>query len=604
MLACSEWLRVFLLISWLGSSVATAEKRHAIIIGANTGWAMDQKLRHAGDDANRLAATLVELGDFARADLTLLNDPTTEQVNAALTNSEAVARSEPGLFIFYFSGHSDGRYLHLQGAPLAFDDVFARLKAHPAKVKLGLFDSCQSGSLLASKGGKPTRTFDVTMDDAMPLQGTAILASSGADELSQEARVLQGSFFTHHLISAMRGAADENADGHISVNEAYDYASTRTTLDTLVSEAGVQRPVFRYELKGRGDIVLTRLADTSGALLFSSDLGRCFVTDDTEKKLVAEVPAGSTTRLMLPAGAYVVKCPTNQGYRVAALMARPQNTVAVKGLAFKELPLASGVLKGGAGNAQRDPIEQLKQQAMEALRAGQAEQAIGLYDAVLQKDLRDTDAYRGKAQAFLLLAQRNGGLEADRLRTAAVRMDPSLADDPQYRLLMPAQVSRAVPGSEDLAKRNLEAAYPRDHQRFGLGLALINPHGPLTISAELLVLPWLQFSAHFNFFAVGLGLSARGYPRSGSWTPYFGVGGNLTLAGLGVLQGPNFQVSTNSLVLLPRSTLDRLAYAEGGFQFAGRHWQAELGLALAYSAPLSLGAFFTVFPSVSGRYFF
>ena len=36
-----------------------------------------------------------------------------------------------------------------------------------------------------------------------------LLTSSGADELSQESRALAGSVFTHHLVSGLRGAADD-----------------------------------------------------------------------------------------------------------------------------------------------------------------------------------------------------------------------------------------------------------------------------------------------------------------------------------------------------------------------------------------------------------
>lgn len=593
------WLWVLLL-----ASTAMAERRHAVVVGANVGWAMDQRLRHAHDDAERFAATLIELGQFAPTDVIVLRDPSTDQLLSALAASESTARSDPGLFVFYYSGHSDAQHLHLQGTPLTLETLSTRLKAHPARVKVGIFDSCQSGSLLAAKGGRPAKLFDVKVDDALAVQGTAILASSGADELSQEARALQGSYFTHHLISALRGAADDNHDGRVALAEAWAYASNRTTLDTLVSEAGAQRPVYRFDLKGRGDVMLTQLAGQSATLQFSSDLGRCFVTDDSERRLIAEVPQGADTRLLLPAGPYLVKCPTPQGYRVAALTSTPQGLVAVKGLPFREQPLSAGVLKGGPGANAESPTEALKQQAVDALRAGQAEQALGLYDQVLASDLRDTEAYRGKAQAYLLLAQRAGYEEADRLRSTAVRLDPTLADDPEYRALVPTRFTAPIRGNDELARQNMEAAYPHDYQSLGVGLALIDAHGPFSLSLDWLARPWLQFAAHFNLFSAGAGLSGRVYPRSGSWSPYFGLGGNVTLAGLGLTTGPNFEVSSNGTVLLPRTTLDRLVYLEGGIQFAGRHVQLDLGVAMAVSFPLGTTPMLAFFPAVAGRWFF
>ena len=41
-------------------------------------------------------------------------------------------------------------------------------------------------------------------------------------------RVLGGSLFTHHLLSAMRGASDSDGDGQVTLFEAYSYAYERT----------------------------------------------------------------------------------------------------------------------------------------------------------------------------------------------------------------------------------------------------------------------------------------------------------------------------------------------------------------------------------------
>ncbi len=606
-----------LLLAWPATGLA--ERRHALIIGANTGWAMDRPLRHAHDDARHFAALLSELGEFAPGDVTVLEDPSTERVLQALAQSEAVASAEPGLFLFYYSGHADAEHLHLAGSPLRFDTLYALLKKHPARVKVGVLDACQSGSVLAAKGTRPIPTFSVKLDDALSVQGTAILASSGADELSQEAHALGGSFFTHHLISALRGAADDDRDGRISLSEAYSYAANRTTLDTAVSEAGAQRPVFRYDLKGRGEVYLSHVTTQVGMLDFTTDEGRCFVTDEAERTLVAEVPAGSATRLMVTPGAYVVKCPTPSGYRVAALTTYPNSAILVKGLPFRDQPLSTGVVKG-VGAAPNDPtstvgaledqLASLKRNAFIALQEGRTDDALVSFNEVLRHNLRDGEAYRGKAQAYLALAsaaQTRGDLnEAQRLRTAAVRTDPRLANDRQYLQMVTSTTpvvggpAPAPPPPPVLA----EDAFPRQYQRIGVGLAAFNPHGPLSLSFAYELKEWCQLAAHFGPFVLGFGASARFFPRSGTWSPYVGAGGNFTLAATGAISGPDFHLTSSGTELMRRGSFDRLGYVEGGILISTRHWQFEAGLAVAAGAPLDGPAFVAALPSLSVRYFF
>ncbi len=63
----------FFLSCVLFASVAHAERRFALLVGANDGWATDRSLRYAHDDARRVQEVLVQLGNVAMADTTLLS---------------------------------------------------------------------------------------------------------------------------------------------------------------------------------------------------------------------------------------------------------------------------------------------------------------------------------------------------------------------------------------------------------------------------------------------------------------------------------------------------------------------------------------------------
>lgn len=61
----------------------------------------------------------------------------------------------------------------------------------------------------------------------------------------------------NYLISGSLGGADLNGGGLVVLSEAYDNTDNtlRASSRTL---AGTQHATFRYALKGKGDVVLTR----------------------------------------------------------------------------------------------------------------------------------------------------------------------------------------------------------------------------------------------------------------------------------------------------------------------------------------------------------
>jgi hypothetical protein len=434
-------------------------KRYALLVGANAGWSQDQPLRYAQEDARRLAAVLTEMGDFPAEEVVLLEEPTTERIREELARAREHLRTgdEQSLFLFYYSGHADERHLHLRGSPLSFAELQEHLQGMPAKVKIGIIDACQSGALLSVKGGRPTQAFKVVVQDELELHGTAFLTSSGADEISQESRALAGSFFSHHLVSGLRGAADEDGDGLVGLREVYDYAYGRTLLDTAGTPAGVQRPRFQYELRGQGEMHLTRL-QRSGALLLFPRESHCFVTDVGERRLLAEVATSlkAGAQLALPAGEYVLKCDPRGRYRAAAFRLQEGERLEVEGLAFRDVPPTHGVLKGGGGRI--SSLDMFRREGFQKLIEGRPEEALVSFERVLQRDRRDQEAYRGKAEALLALARKAGQRgqqpEMRRLMEDAIRTDPRVQQSPAFASLREATSTDDEPGL-----RRLRAAF-------------------------------------------------------------------------------------------------------------------------------------------------
>jgi hypothetical protein len=122
----------------------------------------------------------------------------------------------------------------------------------------------------------------------------AFLTSSSADEAAQESDQIGSSFFTHFLITGMRGAADVSGDGTVSLTEAYEFAFDETLERITETSGGAQHPAYEINLTGTGDFVMTDLRATSAGLLLSEQLSGRFFVRIADRQLVAELykPAG------------------------------------------------------------------------------------------------------------------------------------------------------------------------------------------------------------------------------------------------------------------------------------------------------------------------
>jgi hypothetical protein len=302
---------VIALLVALASPAWAAPHRVAIVVGNNAGAGPRAALRFAEADAEKLSQVLVDLGGFSAGDVHLLAGRRVSDVQRTFAEvrrrTAAWRQAEPGariVLVFYFSGHSDGEALEVGGDRLLFGELRQWLAAAGADVRLAIVDSCKSGALLAIKGGTPGPTFDIRFTDDVSSSGEALLTSSAAHELALESSEVGGSFFSHHLISGLRGAADSSGDGRVTLSEAYRYAFVHTLAATTNTLVGPQHPVYDYRLSGQGELVLTELSRPSAVLVLPDAADRILVQDARHGQILAEVGAGSARRLAVPPGRY------------------------------------------------------------------------------------------------------------------------------------------------------------------------------------------------------------------------------------------------------------------------------------------------------------
>ncbi len=302
-------LRFAALLVVLFALPAWSAARFALVVGNNRGAANRARLWYAERDAERVAKALVELGEFPPAQVTLLRSTSRDGVIAALDLLEAQLRlahqlGEPTLLVVFFSGHARGEGLELGSDTLAFSELKAYVERSQADVKVAIVDACEAGALTQVKGiaAAPELDFPLPKDDSA--RGVAFIASTAVGEAAQESARLGGSFFTVHLETALRGAGDTDADGRVTLAEAFQYTASRTVSGTSGSDEGPQHPTYNFKMSGRGDVVLSDLRRAEASLTLPGDARTAYVLSSEKGALLAESAGGVT--LALPAGRYRV----------------------------------------------------------------------------------------------------------------------------------------------------------------------------------------------------------------------------------------------------------------------------------------------------------
>ncbi len=342
-----------LLIGAPAEARETRWERFAVVVGADRGAQGSDALRYAERDAVKMADLLEEVGGIPAARIHLLTGVDAEAVRTHLLEIETeiseINRDANTLLLFFYSGHATAEALELGDSRLPMEEIKGFLKSSGAVVRVALVDACHSGALVRYKGGRRVEAFPLSMD--LDATGYAVLTSSAASERSQESDELRGSFFTHFVVSGLRGAADTSGDGRVTLDELYRYTYRRTLDRSLQAGAGVQHPTFDLGMRGSGELVLAHLDRAEARLRFSSETkGNYLVWSNDRDRVVAELEKdkGDEAFLAVPAGDLeVFKRGDRRLYR-QRLSVAPGQTVPVDDGPLREIA-RSYLMEKGAG---------------------------------------------------------------------------------------------------------------------------------------------------------------------------------------------------------------------------------------------------------------
>ena len=365
--------------------------RYVFAVSANNGGKGRPVLRYAESDARAFANVLSQMGGVPKQNVYRVTEPSVASLQKQLDNLDkklSAAKSAKGAdanfreeVLVYYSGHADEKGLRLGEEIYSWKEFRKRIDALNADVKIAVIDACGSGAITRVKGGVAVPAFMV--DKSSDMKGYAFITSSTQDESSQESDKLKGSFFTHSLVSGLRGAGDVSGDGKVTLSEAYQFAFNETLQKTEATMGGAQHPSRDMNLAGTGDVVMTDLRSTSAGFELDEDVdGHLFIRDE-KGELVAELykKSGRAMSLGFPAGKYSVRMERPAEFREASITLYDNNRARLSKKQFNAVTVEKTALRGeikserscAGGDAAKCSLDSLD-------RNGISRTTIGFYD--------------------------------------------------------------------------------------------------------------------------------------------------------------------------------------------------------------------------------
>lgn len=263
-----------------GVTGAPSRERWAVVIGAAR---YDNKaippLAYSVADAEAVYQTLVGPGGFRKENVLLLTDtterkPTLRNIRYALGTFLARSARRDDMVLIFFAGHGgpeadlrgterDGlaKYLipidadpdDLYATALPMDEIRTIFERIEAERVVAFFDTCYSGAAggrtFAARRMRDVRVDDVFLDRVAQAKGRVVITASRASEVSVELQELGHGLFTYYLVQGLRGAADANSDGIVSLQELYAYVEREVSRKSR-AVGGNQHPVMKGEIEG------------------------------------------------------------------------------------------------------------------------------------------------------------------------------------------------------------------------------------------------------------------------------------------------------------------------------------------------------------------
>lgn len=278
--------KLYLLLVLLLIHLLYAE-RYALLVGNNSGGSGLAQLKYVKNDLKELQQVLTSNCNFSSENITELYNNSPEQLALALKRYQKhLSLKKSDVFLFYYSGHANHNDLLMGGSKMGLSALKSELKGIKADVQIVVLDACQSGSFSRLKGGVIDKPFLFKHDDN--IEGQVVLYSSSDNEFSQESDLFKHSVFTFHLLNGLKGCADHSGDKLVTLNEVYQYSYNQTVTSTLNSAGGIQHPGYLFDIKGKGDVILSNISNKNSGIILGKDVSGSIAILNKFNQIVAD----------------------------------------------------------------------------------------------------------------------------------------------------------------------------------------------------------------------------------------------------------------------------------------------------------------------------
>ncbi len=228
----------------------------AVIVGV-AGYSHMPALRYTDDDAYRFYAFLksAEGGGLRDEQIRILIDEEATRQRILETVEDLFSQARPeDLVLFYFSGHGvKGAFLPIDfdgyNNKLFYEELNERIQSSSARYRICLADACHSGGLFTDRSVEPQeellRFYQPLFETS---SGTAIIMSSKSEETSLESAGLRQGVFSHFMMRGLKGEADGNRDGFVTIRELYDFIYVHVRAYTGMRQSPVIRGEYDPEM--------------------------------------------------------------------------------------------------------------------------------------------------------------------------------------------------------------------------------------------------------------------------------------------------------------------------------------------------------------------
>lgn len=239
------------------ASATDGSRAFAVVIGVSRYREALPEATHAEDDARAFAAYARTTLGVPPEHVKLLVGERAGRADVASAIEEWLPRNarEPGGTVYvFFSGHGapdpetgraylvpwDGDPAYLRTRGIELDDLYAKLAALTGQRVYAFLDACFSGGGERSVLPAGTRPL-VPVKEAQAPAGLVAFSAAGARETTGASASGDHGLFTHHLLAAIAGAADANADRDVTLAELVAHVTSKVEAEARLANRD-QRP--------------------------------------------------------------------------------------------------------------------------------------------------------------------------------------------------------------------------------------------------------------------------------------------------------------------------------------------------------------------------